>query len=159
MSKTRKQKHSLVRGWSKQQPTRHQRTLMYKRCGKKCFLGPNKSFPICKKHTCKIDKRGLMSAYMRAKEYKSITKSRKYSRIANKAKKLLRRGRGGAVEQSIKNNPSYLPNEEKFGPMIQQQVERQRDLENRQRQLQRQLQSQEDRVVDDTMDLLRAHNR
>jgi len=63
--------------------------------------------------------------------------------------------RGGAVEQSIKNNPSYLPNEEKFGPMIQQQVERQRELENRQRQLQ----SQEDRVVDDTMDLLRAHNR
>lgn len=66
----------------------------------------------------------------------------------------------GAVEQSIKNNPSYLPNEEKFGPIIQQQVERQREIENRQRQLQRRLQSSaNDQVVDDTMDLLRAHNR
>ena len=51
MSKTRKN------GWSKQQPGAHQRTLMLKRCGKKCFLGPNKSFPICSKNTCKINKK------------------------------------------------------------------------------------------------------
>ena len=64
MSKTRK------RGWSKQQPGAHQRTLMLKRCGKKCFLGPNKSFPICSKNTCKVNKKGVLSAYKRARQWK-----------------------------------------------------------------------------------------
>ena len=51
MSSTRKNR---VRGWAKSKPGYHQKTVMYKRCGKKCFLGPNKSFPICSKNTCKI---------------------------------------------------------------------------------------------------------
>lgn len=88
--KTRKNgRGAYLKGWSKAKPGTHQRTLMLKKCGKRCFLGPNKTFPICKKNTCKIDKRGLHAAYNRAKEYKTIKGSRKYSNIANKAYKML----------------------------------------------------------------------
>ena len=52
MPKTRKNRSkSVTRGWKKVKPSYHQRTLMLKRCGKKCFLGPKKSYPICKKKT------------------------------------------------------------------------------------------------------------
>lgn len=74
-------------GWKNLEPSTHQRTIMLRRCGKKCFLGKNKSFPICKKNTCKICKKGLYAAYIRAREYSS--RNRKYSSIAKKAKKLL----------------------------------------------------------------------
>jgi hypothetical protein len=77
------------RGWKKEQPNTRQRTKMLKRCGKKCFLGTKKTFPICKKNTCKRSRKGIYAAYVRAREYQSKTGSKKYSRIANKAKKLL----------------------------------------------------------------------
>jgi hypothetical protein len=82
MSKTRK--NNRTRGWKKEKPSYHQRTVMLKRCGKKCFLGPNKSFPICKKNTCKISKKGLNAAYIRAREYK-------HKSISNKAHKMLKK--------------------------------------------------------------------
>lgn len=75
--------------WSKQKPSYHQRTNMLKTCGKKCFLGPRKSFPICTKNTCKRNRKGILSAYIRAQEYKTIRKSQKYRRISAKAYKLL----------------------------------------------------------------------
>ena len=77
-------RRSVTRGWRKQSPSRSQRTLMLKQCGKKCFLGAKGSFPICRKKTCKMDKRGIYSAYIRAKQWK-------HSTIAKRAKKLLRR--------------------------------------------------------------------
>ena len=83
MAQTRKRK-SVTRGWSKQKPSRHQRTVMRKTCGKKCFLGAKGRFPICRKKTCKVDVRGVHAAYMRARQWK-------HSAIAKKAKKLLRR--------------------------------------------------------------------
>lgn len=98
MNKTRKnhytnkrktQKRSVTRGWKNDSPNQSQRTRMLKKCGKKCFLGPNKSFPICKKNTCKRIRKGVYSAYIRARQYSS--KGRKYQIIANKAKKLLSR--------------------------------------------------------------------
>ena len=92
MSKTRRRSHSRknkVKGWSKQQPGTHQRTVMMKKCGKKCFLGPNKSFPICTKNTCSINKKGIYAAYMRAKEYVTIKGTQKYRKIANKAYRML----------------------------------------------------------------------
>ena len=85
MAKT--QKKSAVRGWSKQQPGYHQRTVMLKKCGKKCFLGPKKSFPICKKNTCKVSKKGVYAAYIRSRQYR--TKNRKYRAISKKAKRML----------------------------------------------------------------------
>lgn len=85
--KTRKQ--VPWKGWSKQQPSTHQRTIMMKRCGKKCFLGPNKSFPICKKNTCRISKKGVYAAYVRSREYSTIKGSKKYKNISKKAYRML----------------------------------------------------------------------
>ena len=80
--------------WRTQKPGYHQKTIMLKNCGKKCFLGTKKSFPICKKNTCTISKSGVMAAYKRAREYVSISRTKgkstkRYSRIANKAKRML----------------------------------------------------------------------
>lgn len=105
--KTRK--NSPTKGWSKQGPKGKQRTRMYKRCGKKCFLGTktprNKqhpNFPICTKGTCSINNKGLYSAYIRARQWGNPRKTYKgrsqprmkrayYTRVANKAKKLLKK--------------------------------------------------------------------
>ena len=95
MIKTRRNKTgtkgrgSYLKGWSKQQPSTNQRTIMMRNCGKKCFLGPKKSFPICTKNTCKINKKGVHAAYVRAREYMSIRGTRKYKKIANKAYNML----------------------------------------------------------------------
>ena len=72
---------SVTRGWKKEKPSTHQRTIMFEKCGKKCFLGPNKSFPICKKNTCKISSKGVYAAYIRARQYKRHNISRKANRI------------------------------------------------------------------------------
>ena len=89
MSSRKTRKNVPWKGWSKKKPTTHQRTTMMKRCGKKCFLGPNKSFPICKKNTCKISKKGVYAAYIRAREYSTIKGSRKYRNISKKAYRML----------------------------------------------------------------------
>jgi hypothetical protein len=84
-----------LKGWAIQQPSFKQRTIMMHKCGKKCFLGPNKSFPICTKNTCKANRKGVYAAYIRAREYNTISNkgrgrgTRKYSNIAAKAKRLL----------------------------------------------------------------------
>jgi hypothetical protein len=87
MSKTRK--NTPWRGWKQEKPGYHQKTVMMRNCGKKCFLGPNKSFPICKKNTCKVSRQGVYAAYVRAREYMTIKGTRKYKKIANKAYKML----------------------------------------------------------------------
>ena len=80
---------TFLKNWSKQQPGYHDRTVMLQRCGKKCFLGPRKTFPICRRNTCKISKKGLYAAYIRAREYITIKKRPKYRRISQKARHLL----------------------------------------------------------------------
>ena len=84
MTKTIKNNNNRTRGWSKQRPGYHERTIMLKNCGKRCFLGSKKSFPICKKNTCKISRQGVQSAYIRARQFKHVS-------IARKAKTLLRK--------------------------------------------------------------------
>ena len=79
----------FLKGWKTSQPGYHDRNIMIKKCGKKCFLGPNKSFPICRRNTCKIDRRGIESAYIRAREYMTIKGTPKYQRISRKAYKML----------------------------------------------------------------------
>jgi len=81
MAKTRRN-GSRTRGWKNQKPGYHQRTLMLKRCGRKCFLGPEKSYPICTKNTCKVNPKGVYSAYIRANQYHR-------KNISRKAKKML----------------------------------------------------------------------
>ena len=44
---------------------------------KKMFLGPNKTFPICKKNTCKVSRKGVYAAYVRAQEYKTLKGTQK----------------------------------------------------------------------------------
>jgi hypothetical protein len=82
MSKT--QKNVPWKGWKRENPSARQRTIMMKRCGNKCFLGPNKSFPICKKNTCKVSKKGVYAAYVRARQYHRY-------KISKKAKRMLRK--------------------------------------------------------------------
>ena len=75
-------------GWKKEKPGYHQRTEMLKKCGKKCFLGSKKSFPICSKNTCKINKKGVYAAYIRSRQYSR--KNKKYKLISRKAKIMLK---------------------------------------------------------------------
>jgi hypothetical protein len=86
-----RQRQSVVRGWAQEQPKTHQRTIMMKKCGKKCFLGPNKSFPICTKNTCNVNKKGVYAAYIRAKEYITIKGTKKYANIAKKSQRLIKK--------------------------------------------------------------------
>jgi hypothetical protein len=94
---TRKQLMRTFKSWRKNNPTARQRTLQLQKCGKKCFLGSKKSFPICNAGTCTPSKGGLVSAYIRAREMtrrardNTIKKHRAsyYYIIAKKAKTLL----------------------------------------------------------------------
>jgi hypothetical protein len=84
-TKTEKKKrvsHSPAAGWKKQSPRRHERTVMKRRCGKKCFLGPGLSFPICTKGTCSVNQKGVHAAYGRARQYG-------HQAIANRAKRMM----------------------------------------------------------------------
>jgi hypothetical protein len=72
------------RGWKSENPSTRQRTVMLRKCGKKCFLGPKKSFPICKKNTCKISKKGVYAAYIRARQYHRKNISKKAKQILKK---------------------------------------------------------------------------
>jgi hypothetical protein len=78
MTKTRRNNRgSRTRGWKKQKPGFHQRTVMLKQCGRKCFLGPGKSYPICTKKTCKVNPKGVYSAFIRSKQFHRKNISRK----------------------------------------------------------------------------------
>lgn len=79
----------FLKNWSKQKPGYHDRTVMMENCGKKCFLGPRKTFPICTRNTCKRNRKGIYAAYIRANEYITISGKQKYRRISAKARKLL----------------------------------------------------------------------
>ena len=115
MSKTRKA--VAWKSWGQLAPKGVQRTRMYNKCGKKCFLGTktrgdkkHPDFPICAKGTCKINKKGLWAAYIRAKEWDNKRKTYKtskpsfkrsyYTRIARKAKRMLKK-RGVRVGKSV----------------------------------------------------------
>ena len=87
MKKT--QKNVPWRGWKNMKPGSRQKTVMLKKCGKKCFLGTKKSFPICKKNTCKVSREGVYAAYVRAQQYRN--KGSKYTKISKKAKNMLKK--------------------------------------------------------------------
>jgi len=102
--KNRKPKPPPWNGWNKLSPNKTQRKEMMYKCGKKCFLGPNLSFPVCEKNTCKINRKGLHSAYIRAAQWgkspsKYGSKSRPrmpqkvYTQVKKRAKQLLNKTR------------------------------------------------------------------
>ena len=91
-------------GWGRQKPSTHQRTVMLRKCGRKCFLGPRKSFPVCTKNTCRINRKGLWAAYIRARQwgkkqssYRGATRPTHrrsvYTKVARKAKRMLNKTR------------------------------------------------------------------
>lgn len=57
-------------GWKDEKPSQKQRTEMLKKCGNKCFLSSPKGYPICRKNSCKVSQKGVMSAYIRARQMK-----------------------------------------------------------------------------------------
>ena len=85
-------KKALWSGWAKAKPGTHERTIMLERCGSKCFLGSKKSFPICRKNTCRIDRRGVYAAFVRSRQYTS--KNKKYKTISKRAIKILKNNFG-----------------------------------------------------------------
>jgi len=86
--RTRKRRFTHKK-WSDIAPGEHDRTVMMSRCGPSCFLGLNKTFPICARHTCKINKKGIQAAYVRAREYMSMRPGvSKYRRISKRAKRM-----------------------------------------------------------------------
>jgi hypothetical protein len=110
MARSNKKKNKILKGgkknfpwkgWSNLKPSTHQRSVMLKDCGHyPCFLGKDKSFPVCIKNTCNISKKGLWAAYIRAKQWgkpKSIYKGKtkpsmkrnEYLKISKKAKSML----------------------------------------------------------------------
>jgi hypothetical protein len=62
-------------GWSKPAPNAHEKTTMKRRCGRKCFLGPGKSFPVCIKNTCRVSKKGAWAAFVRARAWGEATQN------------------------------------------------------------------------------------
>ena len=83
------QKKVPWKGWSRLKPGSHQKTIMLQNCGKKCFLGAKKSFPICNKNTCKVNSKGVYAAYVRARQFSS--KGQKYKNVSAKANKMLKK--------------------------------------------------------------------
>jgi len=81
---TQTRRRNPWKGWANENPSFRQRTVMFKKCGKKCFLGSKKSFPICKKNTCKVSKKGVYAAYVRARQYHRTS-------VSAKAKKMIKR--------------------------------------------------------------------
>ena len=101
-------------GWGKESPKGRQRTRMLRDCGRKCFLGPKKSFPICRKNTCRVSSKGLWAAYIRAREWGNKPSSYKgkarptmeqwrYQKIAKTAKRMLK-NRGFKVGDSSRKS-------------------------------------------------------
>jgi hypothetical protein len=84
------------------------RNALLHKCGRRCFLGTRKTFPICPRlgagsgsGSCKIDRRGVAAAYSRAREWVAITARKKrtsvkaarahrtYTAVAHRAKVIL----------------------------------------------------------------------
>ena len=79
---------SPSKGWKKEAPGRHERTFMLARCGRKCFLGPGTSFPVCKRGTCSISQKGIHAAYSRARQWKHTKLASRAKRYLNSKKKV-----------------------------------------------------------------------
>ena len=91
--------------WSRVAPkTVGERSALLSKCGRRCFLGSRKTFPICPRlgsgsgsRDCKVDRRGVAAAYSRAREWASITARkkkrtsahRKYTAVVRKARAIL----------------------------------------------------------------------
>jgi hypothetical protein len=89
-SQNREGRGSRTRGWSAMSPQRgKERHMLFEKCGKKCFLEPkNEAFPICaaihQRKGCKPDCKGILSAKIRARQYKHDDIARLAERLEKK---------------------------------------------------------------------------
>lgn len=79
---------SRTRGWRRSKPIPGvERHRMRSKCGRTCFLMPKEEkFPICAHDTCKRSCKGLLSAKIRAKQWKYPSVARKADNIATRMK-------------------------------------------------------------------------
>ena len=89
--------------WSRVAPkTVGDRSALLSKCGRRCFLGPGKTFPICARlgsgsRHCNVDRRGVVAAYSRARQWAAITARKKrtsaahrrYTAVARRARVIL----------------------------------------------------------------------
>ena len=67
---SKKRKPPPWEGWTNEKPkNKTERRSMRKTCGRKCFLAKEFRYPICKRNTCKVSRKGLWSAYLRGKHW------------------------------------------------------------------------------------------
>ena len=82
-----KNKSKPTKGWHEDAPkSKSERETLLTTCGSKCFLNPSeKKFPICSKNmSCALDCRGILSAKIRARQWK-------YEVIGDKADKIYKK--------------------------------------------------------------------
>ena len=100
-----------TRGWDARSPTRgKERQQLHDQCGDKCFLLPeSKKFPICAsprmgKTRCELDCQGVLSSYIRARQWK-------YDEVAQKAEKILEKCNKDGLEHFVpkKTLPQLSP--------------------------------------------------
>ena len=114
-NKDRHRSQSHSHSWKEDAPDKKERGEMLENCGRKCFLGPGTSFPVCTRGTCEINPRGVQSAYSRAREWASITSHKKhnyknakthrgYVEVANRAKHLLKNMRSRSSRSHTKKH-------------------------------------------------------
>ena len=118
-STNKRTKKLSSKGWAKMSPGTHERTVMKKECGTKCFLGPtNEScFPICAKGTCKINIKGIYAAYVRAREYGS-KKMRKRSGSTSNGKRSSGHKHTKKTYQNIATKAKKMLKKRGFGPNL-----------------------------------------
>ena len=98
---SRSSRSSATCGWAKASPkTKKSRRSVKSKCGSRCFLLPSElKFPVCDS-SCKVSCRGLVSAKVRAGQYK-------YKAVYNKASRMIN-SRGCTIksrkEKSVKRN-------------------------------------------------------
>ena len=95
-SRFRKRSRSRVKlpwaGWSKECPDQKQRLKQRKNCKSKCFLEKSgTAFPICKKDTCKISRKGIWAAYVRARQNKHPVVAKRADKLLGKKSRSRRR--------------------------------------------------------------------
>ena len=95
----RKRRPMPDKGWAKLAPFGRARTVMLRNCGKKCFLGPKKSFPICAKGTCRRNRKGIEAAYVRARQW-----GKKRSSYKSKGKYITYHGKKGTRRTWMKGS-------------------------------------------------------
>jgi hypothetical protein len=120
MTRNQRTKKLTSKGWSNEAPGTHERTVMQKECGSKCFLGPvgESCFPICTKNSCTINEKGVYAAYVRAREYGSPNMRRRSSTNKRKKHKLYGHNHSKKLYNKIANKAKTMLKKRGYGPNL-----------------------------------------